>query len=237
MLGKTLPRPKAVLMVSAHWFVPETAVTAMAHPQTIHDFSGFPAPLYAMQYSAPGSEELAADIATLLAPLPVRLDQEWGFDHGTWSVLAHVWPNADIPVVQLSIDRSKAPEFHYELGRRLAPLRDRGILIAGSGDVVHNLRMMQRQVGAPPYDWAARFNAKVKDAIIGRDYRSLIDYAGFGRDAALSVPTPEHFLPLLYVLGAQGDDEIAEFFTDTMDLGSISMLGVHMVPRSNGANA
>lgn len=236
-LGQSLPRPRAVLMVSAHWYVPETAVTAMARPKTIHDFYGFPPELHAVHYPAPGSEELAGDIAKLLAPMPVRLDQEWGFDHGTWSVSAHVWPDADIPIVQLSIDRRQRPEFHYELGRRLAPLRDRGILIAGSGDVVHNLRMMQRQAGVPPYDWAARFNAKVKEAIMSRDHQALINYTGFGQDAALSVPTPEHYLPLLYVLGAQAEDEIAEFFTDTMDLGSISMLGVHVKAKTNGARS
>lgn len=231
-LGKTLPRPKAILMVSAHWFVPETAVTAMAHPRTIYDFYGFPKELYEIQYPAPGDEALAKKIAAMLAPLPVRLDHEWGLDHGTWSVAAHVWPDANVPIVQLSIDRTKPADFHYQLGKALAPLREEGVLIAGSGDVVHNLRLMRRQNGIAPYDWASRFNDLVKHAVSTRRHDLLINYRDFGPDAAMAVPTPEHFLPLLYVLAAQNDNDVARFFTDSLDLGSVSMLGIDIRQQS-----
>lgn len=223
-MGAQLPKPRAVLMVSAHWYVPETAITAMAHPRTIHDFHGFPPALHAVQYPAPGAPDLAARVRELIAPTPLREDHDWGLDHGTWSVAMHVWPDADVPIVQLSIDRTQPPEFHYELGRKLAPLREEGVLIAGSGDVVHNLRLVQWHGGY--FDWAVRFNERVKNALIAGDHRTLIDYKALGEDAALSIPTPEHYLPLLYVLGAQGADDPIGFFTDSIDLGSVSMLGV-----------
>jgi 4,5-DOPA dioxygenase extradiol len=224
-LGENTPKPRAMLMVSAHWYIKETAATAMPDPQTIHDFSGFPPELYQMQYPAPGAPWLAERVAQLLAPTPVRQDGDWGLDHGAWSVLAHVWPDADVPIVQLSIDRTRAPAFHYELGRMLAPLRDEGVLIAGSGDVVHNLRLMRRD-GVAPFDWAQRFHDRVKTAIANEDHAPLINYEALGEDAALSIPTPEHYLPLLYVLGARAPGETASFFTDALDLGSVSMLGV-----------
>jgi 4,5-DOPA dioxygenase extradiol len=224
-LGQNIPKPRAMLMVSAHWYIKETAATAMPDPQTIHDFSGFPPELYQMQYPAPGAPWLAERIAQILAPTPVRQDGDWGLDHGTWSVLVHVWPDADIPIVQLSIDRTRAPAFHYELGRMLAPLRDEGVLIAGSGDVVHNLRLMRRD-GVAPFDWAQRFHDFVKTAITNEDHAALTNYEALGEDAALSIPTPEHYLPLLYVLGARAPGEPASFFTDALDLGSVSMLGV-----------
>ena len=224
-LGQEIEKPRAVLMVSAHWYIPEVAVTAMAHPKTIHDFGGFPRPLYEVQYPAPGAPWLAARVQDLLAPQPVRADQEWGLDHGAWSVLMHVWPDADVPIVQLSIDRRQAPQFHYDLGKRLAPLRDEGVLIAGSGDVVHNLRAMRQ---GEPYDWATRFNDAAKNAITARDHAALIDYLSFGEDARLSAPTPEHYLPLLYVLGASAPEDPIAFFTDAFDLGSVSMLGVRV---------
>ena len=229
-IGDAVPRPKAILMVSAHWHVPETAVTAMTQPRTIHDFYGFPPALHAMIYPAPGDPALAQRAADLLAPLPVRLDRDWGLDHGTWSVLTHVYPEADIPVVQLAIDNRRSPAFHYDLGRKLAGLRDEGVMIAASGDVVHNLRAMRRDGSTDAFDWASRFNAEVRRRIVARDHQGLIDIAApadpFAQDARLSIPTDEHWLPLLYVLGAQGADEAPVFFTDAIELGSISMMGV-----------
>jgi len=226
-VGQTLPRPKAILAVSAHWYIRGTAVTAMAKPQTIHDFGGFPPALHAYQYPAPGDPALAARVVDLLAPLTVGLDHEWGLDHGTWSVLAHVYPNADIPVVQLAIDRTQPAAYHYELGRRLAPLRDEGVLIFGSGNIVHNLHAYAwGRHPAQPFDWAVRFETAVRDLVLQRDYQPLVDYTSFGPDAELSVPTPEHYLPLLYVLGASAKDDAVSFPADGMDGGSISMLSV-----------
>jgi 4,5-DOPA dioxygenase extradiol len=223
-LGETIPKPRAMLMVSAHWYIEETAVTAMQRPRTIHDFTGFPPELYEMQYPAPGAPWLAERVAQILAPTPVRQDGDWGLDHGTWSVLAHLWPDADVPVVQLAIDATRAPAFHYELGRMLAPLRDEGVLIAGSGDVVHNLGLMRRDGTA--FDWATRFHDRVKTAILAEDHAALTEYDALGEDAALSIPTAEHYLPLLYVLGTRAPGEPASFFTDALELGSVSMLGV-----------
>jgi 4,5-DOPA dioxygenase extradiol len=223
-LGRALPRPKAVLCVSAHWYVDETAVTAMERPRTIHDFYGFPRELYHVSYPAPGEPWLAARTADLLAPLAVRADHDWGLDHGTWSVLVHLFPDAQIPVVQLAIDRRQPPAFHYELGRRLAPLRDEGVLVCGSGDVVHNLRLIDWS-GGEPYPWASGFNDRVKALIEAAEDAALVDYPALGEEAALSIPTPEHYLPLLYVLGARAADEPVHFFSDRLDLGSISMLG------------
>lgn len=225
-LGQRLTKPKAVLMVSAHWYIDETAVTAMARPRTIHDFHGFPQPLYDISYPAPGEVWLAEQVRHLLSPLPVRADHDWGLDHGAWSVLTHVFPQADVPIVQLSIDRTKPAAFHYELGKKLAALRDQGVLFAGSGDVVHNLRIIKREPDAPPYDWAARFNDFVKAQIEEHEHEKLIGYDAQGEDARLSIPTAEHYLPLLYVLGAQGEDERASFFTDKIELAAISMTGV-----------
>ena len=226
-LAATLQKPRAVLMVSAHWETEDTAVTAMGAPRTIHDFYGFPQPLYEQRYPASGDPALALRVAALLAPARVGLDQEWGLDHGTWSVLAHVFPNADVPVLQLSLDRRLDGAAHYALARKLRPLRDEGVLIAGSGDVVHNLSLMRRTPDAAPYDWAERFHDEVKRRIKAGDHAGLADFAGLGPDAALSIPTPEHFLPLLYVLAQQdGRSEPPSFFTDSLDLGAISMLGV-----------
>jgi 4,5-DOPA dioxygenase extradiol len=225
-LGASLPRPRAVLMVSAHWYIGEVAVTAMERPRTIHDFGGFPEALYQVSYPAPGDAWLVDRTIAALAPTPVRRDQAWGLDHGTWSVLRHVWPHADVPVVQLSIDRTQPPQFHFELGRRLRALRDEGVLVAGSGDVVHNLPAAIRRPDAPAYDWAVRFNDEVRRIIAGGDRDSLIDYAALGPDALASAPTPDHYLPLLYVLGAAHEGEPADFFTDEIELGSISMMGV-----------
>ena len=228
-IGASLPRPKAVLAVSAHWFVPSTSVTAMAHPRTIHDFGGFPPELHAVRYAAPGAPDLAARVKTLLAPMPVSLDTQWGLDHGTWSVLCHVYPDADIPVVQLSIDERQGGAFHYEVGKRLATLRDEGVLLVGSGNIVHNLRAFAwGDRPAAPFDWAVRFETQAREFMMTGEHAALIDYESLGRDATLSAPTPEHYLPLLYVLGAQRPADVVTFPVDGIDGGSISMLSVHV---------
>ncbi len=223
-LGAAAPKPKAILAISAHWFTRGTAVTAMARPQTIHDFGGFPQALFDIQYPAPGDPDLAARVRELLAPLEVQLDQSWGLDHGTWSVLAHAFPDASIPVVQLSMDGTKPARFHYELGQRLAPLRGEGVLIVGSGNVVHNLMLMQRREGAPAYAWARRFNEQVRAALSSRNHQALIEFERLGEDARLSVPTPEHYLPLLYIAGLQAKDETMAFAVDGYEAGSLGML-------------
>ncbi len=226
-LGRSGPRPKAVLAISAHWYIPACAVTAQAVPKTIHDFGGFPEELYKVQYAAPGSPELARRVRNLLAPVEVKLDESWGLDHGTWSVLCHVFPDADIPVVQLSIDDRQPPRFHYDLGKRLAPLRNEGVLVVGSGNLVHNLEAYgwgRRRV--PPYDWAQRFEQLVRELMVEGDDARLVDYEKLGPDAALSVPTPDHYLPLLYVLGLREKGEAVAFPVEGVDGGSISMLAV-----------
>jgi 4,5-DOPA dioxygenase extradiol len=226
-LGATLPRPRAVLAISAHWYIEGTAVTAMESPRTIHDFGGFPRELFAVRYPAPGDAALAARVQRLLAPLPVAADHEWGLDHGTWSVLCHLFPEADVPVVQLSIDETQPPRFHYELGARLRPLRDEGILLLGSGDIVHNLHAYAwGRHPQEPYDWALRFEARVREGLTSGEHGPLIDYTALGRDAVLAVPTPEHYLPLLYVLGASVPGEPVSFPVEGMDGGSVSMLAV-----------
>lgn len=222
-LGAAMPSPKAIVCVSAHWYTEGTAVTAMSRPRTIHDFYGFPQALFDVRYPAPGAPELAARVRALLAPLEVALDESWGLDHGTWSVLKHAYPRADVPVIQLSIDGTQPPQFHYDAGRRLAALRDEGVLVLGSGNVVHNLRLMKRD-GGQAFDWAVRFNERIRAALASRDHRTLIDFAGLGEDARLSVPTPEHYLPLLYIAALQRDDEVMSFPVDGYDLGSVSML-------------
>jgi len=228
-LGSILPRPRAVLSISAHWYITGTAVTAMDSPRTIHDFGGFPRELFAVRYPAPGDAALGARVRELLAPLPVSADLTWGLDHGTWSVLCHLFPQADVPVVQLSIDETQPSRFHYELGARLQPLRDEGILLLGSGDIVHNLHAYAwgRHPQAP-YDWALRFEAHVRGALMRGDHAPLIDYAILGRDAVLAVPTPEHYLPLLYVIGASLPGEGVSFPVEGMDGGSVSMLAVQV---------
>jgi 4,5-DOPA dioxygenase extradiol len=224
-LGERRPRPRAILAVSAHWYVPGVAVTAMSAPRTIHDFGGFPHELYAVSYPAPGDAALAARVQELLEPLPVTADESWGLDHGTWSVLCHIYPRADVPVVQLSIDMQQAPRFHYQLGALLRPLRDEGILILGSGNVVHNLGAYSwGKHPQEPFDWALRFEAHVRQSLESRADPQLVDYGALGRDARLSVPTPEHYLPLLYVLGASHADEQPSFPVGGITGGSISML-------------
>lgn len=228
-VGERLPRPKAILAVSAHWYVPETGVTVSTAPHTIHDFGGFPRELFEVRYPAPGDPDLARRVQALLAPVPVTLDESWGLDHGTWSVLRHVYPAADIPVVQLAIDETKPASFHYEIGRRLAPLREEGVLIAGSGNLVHNLHAYAWGRHKPePYDWAVRFEDQAKRLLLANEPKPLVEYETLGKDALLSVPTPDHYLPLLYVVGTrQAGDEVT-FPVEGVDGGSISMLSVEI---------
>jgi 4,5-DOPA dioxygenase extradiol len=228
-IGKSIPRPQAVLSVSAHWYVSSTAVTAGRAPKTIHDFGGFPQELYDIEYPAPGSPKLARRVSDLLGPVSAGLDKSWGLDHGTWAVLCHVFPKADVPVVQLSIDRRQPPEFHYEIGKRLAPLREEGVLVIGSGNIVHNLHAYAwgRQ-GINPFDWAVRFEKRARELLIEGNDAVLVAYEKLGRDAMLSIPTPDHYLPLLYVLGARRKDEPVRFPVEGIDGGSVSMLAVQL---------
>ncbi|MGH8125888.1 MAG: 4,5-DOPA dioxygenase extradiol [Rhodanobacteraceae bacterium] len=228
-LGKRLPKPRAVLSISAHWYLPGSAATVMARPRTIHDFGGFPRELFEVQYPAPGDPALAHRLQELLAPVPIRADRSWGLDHGTWSVLRHIFPDAGVPVVQLGIDETQAPAFHHELGKQLAPLRDEGVLILGSGNIVHNLHTYAwGRHPVEPFDWAARFEATVRNLILQGNHQALVDHALLGPDAELSIPTPEHYLPLLYVLGASGQGDAVSFPAEGMDGGSISMLSIQL---------
>lgn len=228
-IGTETPMPKAILSVSAHWFVPGTGVTISAAPRTIHDFGGFPRELYQVQYPAPGDPYLARRVQELLAPVPVALDNSWGLDHGTWSVLRHVYPDADIPIVQLSIDETQPAAFHFEVGRKLTPLRDEGILIVGSGNLVHNLHAYAWGRHVPdPYDWAVRFETEAKQIMTAGEYKPLIDYEKLGPEAMLAIPTPDHYLPLLYVIATRQRGEVITFPIEGVDGGSISMLTVRV---------
>lgn len=216
-------------MVSAHWMTPGVGVTAMEYPATIHDFGGFPDALFAMQYPAPGSPTLARQVQALLAPLQqTSLDQSWGLDHGAWSILVHLFPKADIPVVQLSLDLSQPPSFHYALGQRLRPLRDEGVLIIGSGNVVHNLRLIQWQDGRPAPEWSSRVEKRVMECLQTGDHAALIDYTNLDPQAMLAIPTPEHYLPLLYIAALQDENETISFPIQGIDLGTISMLSAQV---------
>lgn len=228
-IGASITRPKAILSISAHWYVPETSVTAMPDPKTIHDFGGFPRELYKVEYPAPGDPVLAGRVQELLAPISVGRDQDWGLDHGTWAVLRHVFPQADIPVVQLSIDERQPAAFHYNIGRQLLPLRDEGVLIVGSGNIVHNLHAYawgERVI--EPYEWAVDFEQSVRELLLAGDDGPLIDYETLGQSAMLSVPTPDHYLPLLYVLALRRDGESVSFPVQGIDGGSVSMLSIRI---------
>ena len=226
-IGAQLPRPKAVLAISAHWYMPGTSVTAMPAPRTIHDFGGFPRALYEISYPAPGDPDLAISIQNLLSPIPVGLDARWGLDHGTWSVLCHVFPLADVPVVQLSIDETQPAAYHYEIGKRLAPLRDEGVLVIGSGNLVHNLHAYAwGRHDVEPLDWAVRFEEQARQFLLTANDYPLVAYETLGRDARLSAPTPDHYLPLLYVIALRREGEQVSFPVDGFDGGSVSMLTV-----------
>ncbi|MDP9024642.1 MAG: 4,5-DOPA dioxygenase extradiol [Candidatus Eremiobacteraeota bacterium] len=226
-IGTSFAAPRAILMISAHWYVPTTLVMWNERPRTIHDFGGFPRPLYEVSYPAPGDRALAQRVIDMLGPEVVRADENWGLDHGTWSVLKHVYPLADIPVVQLSIDENQPPQFHYDLGTRLRALRDEGILIAASGNVVHNLHAYAwGRHPAEPFDWAVRFEKRARALMLARTFEPLVHYESMGEDAMLAAPTPDHYLPLLYILGASHDGEDVQFPAEGMDGGSISMLSV-----------
>jgi 4,5-DOPA dioxygenase extradiol len=223
-IGRSLPRPKGVVCISAHWYLPGTLATAMERPRTIHDFGGFPRPLFEVVYPAPGDPELARRLQSLTGAEP---DARWGLDHGTWSVFVHVFPEADVPIVQLSIDETQPAQFHYDLGKRLRELRDDGYLIAGSGNLVHNLHTYAwGRHPVEPFDWAVEFETKARTLIEAENHQPLVDYETMGREAMLSAPTPDHYLPLLYVLGARKPGEPAKFPIEGIDGGSVSMLTV-----------
>lgn len=228
-IGKTIPKPNAILCVSAHWETKGTFVTAMQNPPTIHDFGGFPQALFDVQYPAPGSPELAKETQQLITTTSVGLDESWGLDHGAWSVIKHLYPDASIPVVQLSLDYYQGPNYHYELARELQALRKKGILIIGSGNMVHNLRMVAWNRLSEPeygYDWALETDAKMKAFILDRNHKALIDFRSQGKGFELAIPTPEHYLPLLYTLALQDKNEKIEIFNDKAVGGSLTMTSV-----------
>ena len=228
-MGTELPKPRAVLSISAHWYGPGTAVTAVERPKTIHDFGGFPRELFAFEYRAPGDLALAKTVQTLLAPMPVASDEYWGLDHGTWAVLCHIYPDASVPVVQLKIDETQPPEFHYAIGKKLAPLRDQGVLIVGSGNVVHNLHTYAwGRHPTQPFEWALRFEQRLRRALSERDDAALMRFDEGDRDATLAVPTPEHYLPLLYVAALRSAGDDLRFPVEGIDGGSVSMLAVRI---------
>lgn len=230
-LGKKLPKPKAILCISAHWETRGTFVTSMQIPKTIHDFGGFPKELFDTQYPAPGNPSLAKEVKNIVSKATVGLDFEWGIDHGSWSVLKHLYPLADVPVIQLSIDYTKSARFHYALGKELAPLRQKEVLIIGSGNMVHNLRMARikslegfnEEYG---YDWALEINDLFKKKILAHDHEALINYESLSKSSQLAIPTPEHYIPLLYALGLQEKGEKATIFNDKALAGSLTMTSV-----------
>jgi len=233
-LGERLPKPRAVLCVSAHWETRGARITASGSPPTIHDFYGFPKALFDVRYPPPGDPKLARHVAELLGPKRAQVDATRGLDHGAWSVLRVMYPDADVPVVQLGIDTTQSGEHHYRLAQELAPLRDEGVLVLGSGNIVHNLSQFDPR-NPHPLDWAARFDAAVKRRIRGREHIELVDWVRLGADARLSIPTPEHYLPLLYVLALQRDGDHVQFFNETV-LSSIAMTSIIIEPGVGGAH-
>ena len=230
-LAREIPTPKAVLVISAHWLSKGTRITAMDFPPTIHDFGGFPDELFKVQYPSPGDKNLAINIAGMMKPNSVALDHDWGLDHGTWTVVRHMYPEANIPVLQLSIDYTKPARYHYELAKELIPLRKKGVLILGSGNMVHNLRLLAwDKINEPEYgfDWAIEMNEKMKGFISTGEHDKLIHYEQLGRESFLSIPTPEHYLPLLYTLGLKTQNEHTTFFNDKVVGGSLTMTSVKM---------
>jgi 4,5-DOPA dioxygenase extradiol len=225
-LGKTLPLPKAIICISAHWETKGTFLTAMEKPRTIHDFGGFPKELYSVEYPAPGDPRLASEASSLLADHEAGLDLKWGLDHGTWSVVRNIYPEADIPVIQMSLDYTKSAAEHYQLARHLAVLRKKGILIMGSGNMVHNLGMLNWQNPDSGSDWALEANDLFKKLIMENGDKKLIDYQSLGKAVQLAVPTPEHYLPLLYILGLKESNDRISFFNDKAVMGSLTMTSV-----------
>lgn len=228
-MGKEVTRPKAVIVVSAHWLTHGTHVTAMEEPKTIHDFGGFPQALFDVEYPAKGSPELAKETANLITSTDVGLDHDWGLDHGTWTVVRHMYPDADIPVLQLSIDYGKPAEYHYNLAKQLSALRKKGVLIIGSGNMVHNLRMIDwRKLNEPNYgfDWAIEMNDIFKQKIQGGDHKALMEYEKLSKSAKLAIPTPDHYYPLMYILGLQDNKDELSFFNDKLVGGSLNMTSV-----------
>jgi 4,5-DOPA dioxygenase extradiol len=228
-MAKEIPQPAAVLVISAHWFSKGTRITAMDFPETIHDFGGFPQALFDVQYPAPGNPALALETASLIHSAHVGLDHDWGLDHGAWTVVRHMYPEANIPVLQLSIDYTKGAQYHFDLAKELYDLRKKGVLIIGSGNMVHNLRMVSwAKINTPGYgfDWALTMNDKFKQLIADGDYQPLINYKSLGAEAMLAIPTPEHYLPLLYSLGLKGNKDEVSFFNDKAIAGSLTMTSV-----------
>lgn len=230
--GKNIPAPSAILCVSAHWETAGTFITAMEHPKTIHDFGGFPKELYDVQYPAPGNPQLAKETKELIKKTTAGLDEKWGLDHGCWSVVKHLYPDANIPVLQLSIDYRQTPQYHYELAKELAALRKKGVLIIGSGNLVHNLRMVawDKLHESYAYDWAAEASDKMKKFISSGDHQQLINFRSQGKAFDLAIPTPEHYLPLLYILGLKEENEKLSFFNDKPVAGSLTMTSVKIEP-------
>jgi 4,5-DOPA dioxygenase extradiol len=228
-IAKTIPTPTAILCISAHWETRGTFVTAMEKPTTIHDFGGFPRQLFDVQYPAPGSPELASETKKLVAKTEVGLDTKWGLDHGCWSVVKHLYPAADVPIIQMSLDYNQNSQYHYDLARELSVLRGKGVLILGSGNLVHNLGRVAwdklNEIGFA-FDWATEANELMKRYILNGDHSKLIGYKSLGRALDLAIPTPEHFLPLLYILALKGENEKVELFNDKAVAGSLTMTSV-----------
>lgn len=225
-LGKSLPVPAVILSISAHWLTEGTYVHIAKQPRTIHDFWGFPDELYRIQYPCSGAPEYAHAVQAMLTKIPVHPDSDWGIDHGTWSVLHHMYPRANIPVFQMSIDLTKSAQWHYDLAKQLMPLREKGVLILGSGNIVHNLSRVKWGSDTTPYEWALEFDAQSQTLIETGDHLSLINYEKLGHAAMLSIPTPDHYWPFIYTLGLQKKNEIPTFPVNGIDLGSVSMRAV-----------
>ncbi|MBI3883304.1 MAG: 4,5-DOPA dioxygenase extradiol, partial [Sphingobacteriales bacterium] len=228
-VGKKIPIPNLILCISAHWETNGTFVTAMARPKTIHDFGGFPQSLFNVEYPAPGSPEAATEIKNSIKKTTVGLDEQWGLDHGAWSVIKHLYPEANIPVIQMSLDYNQPPQYHYELAKELAFLRNKGVLIVGSGNIIHNLRMVAWNKLREPeysYDWAIQADSTFKKLILSNDHKSLINYKSLGQEIQLAAPTPDHYLPLLYSLALKEEHEKLSLFNDKTILGSISMTSI-----------
>lgn len=231
-LPKTLPKPNAILCISAHWYTNGTRITAMEIPRTIHDFGGFPKELFDVQYPAKGSPILATETKSLLHPTLVELDEKWGLDHGSWSVIKHLYPNADIPIIQLSIDYTKPASYHFEIAKQLSSLREKGILIIGSGNIIHNLRevdFFNFHIDNYGFDWAIEAREIINNYLINRNYKPLLNYEKLGSAIQLAIPTPDHYLPLIYTLGLQQKNETLTFFNDKLVGGSLSMTSLKIV--------